>query len=103
MAKKRTVSRKDRVSELSTDMIGYILERMSAQDAARTTLLLNQYQNQQIISFMSSIVNLVSVGVNEAIGVVNYMEAEVEEDAHSGRMKVITKKRDGGLGQICWD
>ncbi|KAM7465462.1 hypothetical protein LguiB_013024 [Lonicera macranthoides] len=44
MAKKRTVSTKDRLSELSTELIGYILERMSAWDAARTSVLSKKWR-----------------------------------------------------------
>ncbi|KAM7502810.1 hypothetical protein LguiB_001714 [Lonicera macranthoides] len=44
MAKKRTVSSKDRVSELSIELIGYILERMSARDAARTSVLSKKWR-----------------------------------------------------------
>ncbi|KAM7519213.1 hypothetical protein LguiB_018175 [Lonicera macranthoides] len=44
MAKKRTLSNKDRFSELSTDLIGSILERMSARDAARTSILSKKWR-----------------------------------------------------------
>ncbi|KAM7519212.1 hypothetical protein LguiB_018174 [Lonicera macranthoides] len=44
MAEKQTDSNKDRFSELSTDLIGSILERMSARDAARTSILSKKWR-----------------------------------------------------------
>ncbi|KAM7497473.1 hypothetical protein LguiA_021887 [Lonicera macranthoides] len=91
MAKKRTVSSKDRVSELSIELIGYILERMSARDAARTSVLSKKWRY-----IWASHPQLV-LGANEAIGVVNYMEAEGNSDLRLNWLQTVILHYFNGL------
>ncbi|KAM7506430.1 hypothetical protein LguiA_016883 [Lonicera macranthoides] len=101
MAKKRTISSKDRVSELSAELIYYILEQMRAEDVARTSVLSKKWRyiwaSHPRLLLDKRFFKRLSVGANEASGVVSYMEAEGNSNLRLNRLQTMILHYFNGL------